>query len=108
MNSVTELKPIDVEYLRHGFFKNYAETDILRINSIRPGTKTLDPTLTYIRAIIYTPNGDIQHKLDFDDEYHDLPRAMKPYNENLAPKPLDKSSIKIKKNKWALAELKAI
>lgn len=65
--------PFDTEYLQHTLFKDYADESYLKFNSIRPGNKPFDPTVSQIRALLYLPNGAIKYKLDFNDEYQDYP-----------------------------------
>lgn len=108
VNGIREQMPFDVEYLHHSFFKNYADETNLRFNSIRPGNKAFDPTVSQLRALIYLPSGAIKFKTDFNDEYEDLPRSIKPF-ENYDVKPLHISAIKIKQGKWKhLQSLKSV
>ncbi|KAG4072249.1 hypothetical protein HA402_004181 [Bradysia odoriphaga] len=102
--------PYDVEYLTHDFFKNYADAHILRFNSIRPGTKTGDPTVTQLRAMIYLPSGEIMYKTDFDADYRLLPQKITRYNSAInEPKQLHSESLKITKSKYEhLQQLKAV
>lgn len=109
INGVSEPKPIDVEYLTFPFFKNYADERVLRFNSIRPGNKAHDPTVNQLRSLIYLPSGAIKFKIDFDDEYKDLPRLIKPFDESLQPKALHTSRIKITEGKFNhLQSLKSV
>lgn len=66
--------------LTHDFFNNFADAHVLWFKSIRPGTKAHDPTITQLRVMIYLPSGKIMYKIDFNDEYRDLPRKIIPYN----------------------------
>lgn len=66
--------PYDVRSMEYHEFKNYAEKNLHRYSSIRPGKTPHDPVVTDIRAIKYTPDGQITVKLDFDEEWQDLPR----------------------------------
>ncbi len=88
--------PLDVVKLTHHFFHNYAAPDLLAYKSIRPGkiypsrniiqsnlhwftigvTKG-DPTVTDVRCLKYTKNGQILFKLSHKDEYQILPHKQK-------------------------------
>ena len=58
--------PYDVTYLHHTFFKSFDEVNFFK--SIRPGRGKGDAEVTDIRALRYTPNGDVFFKLRFTDE----------------------------------------
>ncbi|KAJ8893466.1 hypothetical protein PR048_006064 [Dryococelus australis] len=49
------------------------DRSMVKYDSIRPGRKTHDPIVNDIKVIKYSPDGTIQVKLNFDDEYIDLP-----------------------------------
>lgn len=66
-------RPYQVKYLNHSFFKNMGS--IKFYNSIRPGKKTGDPTVTQIRAMKYD-EGKIQFKIRFSDDWKDLPQRL--------------------------------
>ncbi|KAF2890166.1 hypothetical protein ILUMI_16007 [Ignelater luminosus] len=65
------------EYLEDNFvtyadlYKNY-NTDLV-YDSIRPGNKKNDPTVTDLRALFYR-NGELHYKLKFDEEFLSIPR----------------------------------
>lgn len=61
-----------VEYLEHTYFKNFE--DHLFFKSIRPGKTVGDPCVTDIRAFQYNPNGTINFKFNFSDEWELLPQ----------------------------------
>ena len=63
-----------MKYLTHPFFKDFSKVNYY--TSIRPGNRVGDPVVTDIRAILYH-DGVIQVKLDFSDEFSDLPRNAK-------------------------------
>ncbi|XP_050518028.1 uncharacterized protein LOC126892515 [Diabrotica virgifera virgifera] len=65
--------PYEVKLVDYQFFKNYANEDTWRYTSIRPGRKVGDPVVTDLRALLYTIDGKIQYKLNFDDEWSELP-----------------------------------
>lgn len=102
--------PYDVEYLKYDFFKNFADPQILRFKTIRPGSKPREPVVTQLRALMYLPNGRIMYKIDFNDEYRDLPTKIIPYNNAIhEPKQLHTESLKISKSKYDhLQQLKAV
>ena len=76
--------PYEVRFddlLPHTFFLNYEAHQDIR--SIRPGSKTSDPTVTDVRQLRYTPDGSISYKLthDINDNFQELPairRMVKP------------------------------
>ncbi|KAJ8881727.1 hypothetical protein PR048_018213 [Dryococelus australis] len=73
--------------------------------------KTHDRTVNSIKVIKYSPDGTIQVKLNFDDEYMDLPhRTSRNEFGNLCGFPqLRNEPIKIKYQKWQLLqELKKV
>ena len=64
-------KPYNVCYLEHSYFKDFRGVQIY--NSIRPGSKVGDPTVTDIRALRYSPDGSIHYKLRFSEDWTLLP-----------------------------------
>jgi hypothetical protein len=72
MKSVCEQHPFIVEYVDHTFFKNYS--CLKCYDTIRPGIKVGDPVVTDIRSLKYKPEGVIQYKVLYSDEYKDLPK----------------------------------
>lgn len=79
--------------------------------SIRPGKKVNDPTVNDIKVIKYSPDGNIQVKLGFDNEFQALPgrKKDKPVPDLTMFSQLRSRSIKIKKQKWDhLQQLKAV
>lgn len=100
----------DVEYLSYDFFKNFADPRISRFNSIRPGSKAHDPTVNMLRAMIYLPSGKVMYKIDFNEEYRDLPRKISPYNSLVhEPEQLHSECLKITKAKYNhLQQLKTV
>jgi len=64
-------RPYRVHHLDHTFFKDYSKLGYC--TSIRPGTGTGDPVVTDLAALCYQPDGTIQHKLSFDEEWAPLP-----------------------------------
>lgn len=103
-------KPYEVKYLEYSFFKDYTQKNLPRYNSIRPGSKVHDPTVTDLRVIKYNPSGVIEYKCKFDDPYQVLPQRLRnEKNENLIVKNLYQERLKIKRTKWQhLQELKSV
>lgn len=66
--------PYEVVSPKYNFFINY-NTNLV-YESIRPGKKTNEPTVTQIRALRYE-KGVIYYTLDFDHEFKELPRRPK-------------------------------
>lgn len=96
----------EVKYLSFDFFKDFSQQ--LRYQSIRPGKKTGDPTVTDIRQLSYEPTGKIRYKLLFSDELQDLPIRPK-FKINCELKPLYTERIPLKQRKWKdLQDLKTI
>jgi len=60
-------RPYRVHHLDHTIFKDYSKLGYC--TSIRPGTGTGDPVVTDLVALCYQPDGTIQHKLSFDEEW---------------------------------------
>lgn len=103
-------RPFDVKYLDHSFFLDYTHTGPYR--SIRPGRGKGDPTVTDIRALRYTNDGNICYKLKFDCEWTELPKPRSHVaneTQQLQPKRLYHQSLKITENKYRhLQQLKAV
>ena len=57
----------DVTYLNHTFFKSFDEVNFFKSN--RPGRDKGDAKVSDIKALQYTPNGDVILKLIFTDEW---------------------------------------
>lgn len=110
VNNIRRECPFEAVYLRHNFFLNFANQDQMRFKSIRPGTKPHDPTVNNLRSLIYLPSGQIKYKIDFDDEYEDLPRKIIPFDfAKHEPHKLHSERLKIKKTKYDhLQQLKSV
>lgn len=100
INGVKRKMSYDVENMKHTDFYNYCEPHLQKYATIRPGKRTNDPTVSNIRSLIYLPNGNILFKLDYDDEYEELPNRPKTITNNYSPKKQFKHRIKITENKW--------
>lgn len=72
-------KPYIVKYLDHTFFRDFTKPIIYK--SITPGSKKGDPIVTDIRYLKYTADGNIYYKLNYSDEYEELPRAASNRND---------------------------
>lgn len=95
-------------YLDFQFFRDFSDKRTMIYESIRPGKRTGDPKVTNLRALKYNPDGTIEFKVNFDDEYQLLPVRQMRYVHNVVFPPLHSARLKIKKSKWDhLQELKA-
>ncbi|CAH2088773.1 unnamed protein product [Euphydryas editha] len=69
--------PYEVITPDYTFFKNYGIKDYLIYESIRLGRGAGDHCVTDIKALRYNPNGTIDYKLQFSDDFVPLPRRPK-------------------------------
>nr|CAH7740939.1 unnamed protein product [Callosobruchus chinensis] len=76
LTEASRQKPFPYEVIspNFDFFRNYNCSFVY--NSIRPGKRTVDPTVTEIRALRYE-QGIISYKLDFDQDFVPLPHRPK-------------------------------
>lgn len=88
--------PYEVVELDYTFFKDYTKN--AKYASIRPGRKPGDPTVTDIKCLLYD-KGSIKYKLDYNDEFKDLPIRQKNCKYSI-PTQLHLERIPIKKQKW--------
>lgn len=75
-------------------------SDEVKVNTIRPGIKVGDPVVTDIRSLKYKPEGVIQYKVSYADEYKDLTKrrnATVPTGREVIP-PLYTGPLQIKKS----------
>uniref|UniRef100_A0A1B6K9A6 Uncharacterized protein n=1 Tax=Graphocephala atropunctata TaxID=36148 RepID=A0A1B6K9A6_9HEMI len=94
-------------YLDFSFFHDFSKKETTIYDSIRPGKKSGDPKVQDLRALRYNPNGTIEFKVSFDDEYAVLPVRQNKTMSVTFPR-LHNARLKIKKSKWDhLQELKA-
>lgn len=102
--------PYETRVLKRTFFKNFAEKKGMRYHSIRPGRFKNDPTVTDVKALSYSPDSIIRYKLDFDDEWRELPIRPKSIAVTDCSYPqLHKSTLKLSYSKWKhLQELKSV
>ncbi len=101
--------PYYVEYLHHEFFRSFE--NLTYYKSIRPGSKKGDPVVTDLRALKYCPNGTIKYKLQYSDEWSELPQRRQsnklPNFEDLPQ--LVPERMPVNYEKWHhLQELKAV
>lgn len=66
--------PIEAVLLNHQDFLQYDNTELYRYNSIRPGSRPNDATVTDLRVLTYNPDGTIGYKTKFTDQTQTLPR----------------------------------
>lgn len=102
-------QPYEVKSVNYTFCKNYGESMVYP--SIRPGKSAGDPQVTDIKSMKYTADGIIQVKLDFSEDFIDLPiRRKRPAVKSLITIPqLHSRKIPIKKQKWLhLQQLKQV
>ncbi|KAL4702875.1 hypothetical protein ACJJTC_005786 [Scirpophaga incertulas] len=99
--------PYEAIELTYDFFRDYAKP--LRYKTIRPGRVKNDPTVTDIKVISYSPSGMIKVKLDFAEDFIDLPQRLKRFNPVQSYPPLFTAPCRITKSKWLhLQELKSV
>lgn len=101
--------PLDVQYLSYDFFKNYDDKLITRYESIRPGKMKNDPTVCNLRCLKYQPDGKILFKINYHDDYDNLPQRQKfiACSNDINLKPLFEGRLPIKATKWKhLQEMK--
>lgn len=85
-----------VKYVNHEYFKGYSA--IKPYSSIHPDKKVGDSTVNYLRALKYCLTGDIQYKLDFDEDWKPLPQRTS--NNICEIKNLYKGLLPIKGDKY--------
>lgn len=75
-----------------------------------PVKKKGEPKITNIRALKYTPDGNIKVKLNFKKEYFSLPQRKPTNNKSLSTfQPTHKERLKITTKKWKhLQELEEV
>lgn len=103
--------PVEQKEVVYSFTKNFAQPSLLMYESIRPGRKPGDPTVTDIRAICYK-SGKISVKIhSFDNEFSDLPQRKR--RNSVAKltefKQRHQAPLKITQTKWNhLQQLKSV
>lgn len=101
--------PLEVVDVNHDFFLDYADQKNWIYNSIRPGRKVNDPTVTDLRHLKYNFETKlIEYKIDFNEEFQPLPVRSLKYPE-IEYKVLHQRRLKIKEIKWKhLQEIKCV
>ena len=64
-------QPFEVEYLDFSFFLDYSEKSSMAYSSLKP---TGHSTVSNIVAVRYNPDGTMQYKVDFDEEFMEYRR----------------------------------
>ncbi|GFO22678.1 hypothetical protein PoB_004918300 [Plakobranchus ocellatus] len=64
-------RPYVVKYLEYSFFKDFSKVNTLK--TIRPGREKGERVVTNLRAIQYSSDDQIQYKLEYNDDWSDLP-----------------------------------
>lgn len=102
--------PLDSYYVTHRFFKDYSQSKAWSYNSIRPGKKPNDPTVTDLRHLHYSPTErKILYKINFDDQLKALPVRNVKYPIITDYPSLHKERLPIKFKKWKhLQDLKHV
>lgn len=98
--------PYRVKYLNFSCFSDYSS--LKYYTSIRPGYKKGDPTVSDIRCVKYNPDSTIQYKINYDDQWINLPNKNRK-EHNYTIKNLYSEPIKIKEEKFLhLQQLKLV
>lgn len=100
--SAQQNEPYETTSLTFDFIRNYSVKESMMYESIRPGKSVGDPTVTDIRAILYSPSGDIKNKLSYNEDFQNLPQMKniaKPLSLCSFPQ-LHSESLKISNIKW--------
>ncbi|KAF4516892.1 hypothetical protein B566_EDAN011237 [Ephemera danica] len=92
--------PYDAQLLSHNFFLDYAAPEAQYYSSIRPGTKSGDPTVNEVVALTHLPQGHIMFKLTHDSGFEQLPRKPKAVKLNHKYGALSKNPIPIDRIKY--------
>jgi hypothetical protein len=85
-----------VEMVSFDKIKSYEELNIY--HSIRPGSKPGDPTVNLLRALQYLPNGTINYKLNFKDEWTPMLHKLNKPTYNITQKYA--SQLPVSAAKW--------
>ncbi|KAJ8981068.1 hypothetical protein NQ317_007204 [Molorchus minor] len=97
--------PYRVKYLQYSDFQDYSKVRFY--GSVRPGIRAGDPQVTNVHCFVYLPEGLIQYKLNYTDDYKNLPRRAKVGEYPVTQ--LYKSQQKIKDEKYNhLQQLKKV
>ena len=98
MKEARPTKPYIVKELSYDFAKDFSQLKFL--DSIRPGRKAGEPLVHQLRALRYLPTGKVDFKIDFSDEYTELPQRVRPFNDTWEIRQLHMQRLKIKQTKF--------
>ena len=87
-------QPYNISYLTHVFFKDFTKHSYYP--SIRPGMRPADPVVTDLCCLMYCPDGRIQYKLRFTDNFDDLTKRttrMSNHENHEKPAPASASAL---------------
>ncbi|XP_022829230.1 uncharacterized protein LOC111358350 [Spodoptera litura] len=100
--------PYEAVQINFDFVKNYNDKTNWRYSTIRPGRKAGDPVVVDLRVIQYRPDGTIYYKINFDDDWTELPVRPRKLN-SVAYSPLHVAPIPIASTKFNhLQQLKEV
>lgn len=100
--------PYEVVTADHTFFKDYSIKSNLIYDTIRPGRGTGAKCVVDIRVLKYNPNGTIEYKLNYNDEFQPLPQRPKKVGPVIPPQ-LFTEKLPITKSKYEhLQQLKSV
>lgn len=66
--------PYKNKLLEFSFFSDYSIQNLMIYDTIRPGKKSFDPVVTDIRVLKYCPTGVILYKINYNDDFTEMPR----------------------------------
>lgn len=72
--------PYEAIQINYDFVKDYNNKTNWRYSTIRPGRKPGEPVVVDLRVIQYRPDGTIYYKINFDDDWTELPVRPKKLN----------------------------
>ena len=98
MKEARPTKPYIVKELSYDFVKDFSQLKFL--DSIRPGRKAGEPLVHQLRALRYLPTGKVDFKIDFSDEYTELPQRVRPFNDTWEIRQMHMQRLKIKQTKF--------
>ncbi|CAK1593378.1 unnamed protein product [Parnassius mnemosyne] len=100
--------PYEAIMIYYDFVKDYSNKSTWRYSSIRPGRKAGDPLVVDLRVIQYRPEGTIFFKINFDDDWSELPVRPRKLN-SIQYTPLHAAPIPIASSKFNhLQQLKEV
>ena len=100
--------PYEVAIVDHTFFKDYSIKSYLIYDTIHPGRGTGAKRVVDIRVLKYNPNGTIDFKLSYDEQFKQLPQRPKRVQPVIPPQ-LFTERLPISKSKYDhLQQLKSV